>query len=250
VLVTFGRHKVAAHYIAVYLATGAWPAAQVRFKDDDKQNLAFPNLELRADGFSQTEPAVRSRYYRQRRKENARQVLEAIREANGSAVAGVHYDKGDMKWVVTDPAQRNRVRAVFPDSMVDAQRKAELFQYEFNAAVELVHANPPPALRAHEAKLTAGPTGFTLEVLHALLCYDPDTGHFYYREHAGQLRAFPRADRVNTRKHATVTIGSRQYPAGMLAWFLTYREWPPRKSIAFADGNPRNVSFGNLLLRE
>lgn len=72
--------------------------------------------------------------------------------------------------------------------------------------------------------------------------YDPVEGVLSWAVSRGFKRAGTRC------AVGRVTIDSKVYDAGKLAWFLTYGKWP-RKSFRYLDGDHSNIKLSNLTER-
>lgn len=69
----------------------------------------------------------------------------------------------------------------------------------------------------------------TLEALHAVMHYDPETGIFRWRysRRGGRGRAGTQAGWITDSGYRIVTINGRDYRAHCLAWFYVFGTWPP-----------------------
>jgi hypothetical protein len=85
----------------------------------------------------------------------------------------------------------------------------------------------------------------TQERLHALLRYEPTTGHFHWRYPRSGVQFSRPAGSVN-KTHGYVVIGldGRQFYGHRLAWLYVKGEWP--LEIDHKDGNRANNRIDNL----
>lgn len=91
-------------------------------------------------------------------------------------------------------------------------------------------------------------TSLTAERLRALLCYDPETGHFTRRVRANNLtKVGERAGSINPKGYEMIGVDSRAYQAHRLAWLYVYGEWPPSE-LDHADNDRSNNAIANLRL--
>ncbi len=231
--------KYLAGHIALFLDTGEWPVGCLVFNDGDRTNIARHNIGIRE--LSRDPKAIYARTLRDRRQQE-RAEMQRILDGS-STVAGVRRttENGIEEWLACNPLDVKIVRGSFP-----TRAAAEYFQHDFAHAEVYVRDHPAPYLGPELSKRRAGPpNSMTLAQAHTLFCYEPESGNFYYRL---DRLSFHRADKLNTRKRPVVSIFSRQYPAAMLAWFMTHHVWPPRKALVYRDGDPKNVMLANLLL--
>lgn len=69
----------------------------------------------------------------------------------------------------------------------------------------------------------------TVERLHKLLSYDPNTGIFTWRERKGTARAGSTAGTPHSRGYWAITIDGKGHLAHRLAWLYVYGKWPARE---------------------
>lgn len=85
----------------------------------------------------------------------------------------------------------------------------------------------------------------TFERAHELLEYDEDTGHLYWRESRGRVRAGQRAGSVAAREHRQVRVDGRFYLESRVAWLMMTGAWPTHE-IDHKDCDPSNNAWSNL----
>lgn len=260
-VVGINYRKHAATHVAWFLHKGEWPLGRIALADGDPENLAFRNLV-----FTPLSDDPKAAYARTRRQRQKQELAEKQRLLEGfSTIPGVRFSVADRggetdlereqrkqaglpplegRWLACDPHDKHRVRGSF-----ETQDEAEKFQRLFQHALDYMAANPPPHLPDRIGRQPAGSaSGLTLADAHAFFCYDPGYGVFYHRITQRTWMEGHRADHLNASRRPVVTFASRQYPAAMLAWFMTNYEWPPRKSIFYRDKDPRNITLGNMFI--
>lgn len=272
VLVTLGRYKIPGHHLAWALHHGEWPQGRVIIKTsvdpdiseqeqrDMREDLRASSLITQEEVYVKNPTAARQRDYNRRQREY-RASIRAAREArNVSDIEGVRYSLSDQKWVAwnifdarpnTDddkgPPIYSRVIGEFK-----TQAAAEKASLEFSANRTSLLEYPVPPTEPGDEILTAGPHGETLAWLNKVLCYDPDRGIFIWRLNPYENRdgPWPRAgataNKLNANRAQIVNWSGKHYPAHLLAWFMTYREWPDRRVMAFRDGDRTNIKLANL----
>lgn len=231
-----------AHRLAWFYVTGTWPETFLRFRNGDRTDCRFANLILQGDV-----PAQRSAVYARRHRARLRHARELFPDYE-SHVPGVRYDHTAKKWGCYDPTPDSSGHYTFYGYQPTRQM-AEEWQVTHDAVCTYLRRNPPPIPTKEEQAIHAGDRHApTLPEMRALFHYDPDRGHLYHRRPTDR-RFGLQADRANTAGSIVVSAGPRQYPAAMLAWFLTHKVWPPRKAIVFRNGNKQDLRLSNLTLR-
>ena len=212
-----------------------WPRFPIVFKDGNPTNLADDNLLLAPHKYSHNPKAQQMRVYRARAKE--RKVAMRPR----SELDTVNLCADGKTWSVRADHDLSLVIGEF-----DNLAAAEAFSRAAVVSYRYVKAHPPETdlliVRAGEHADV-----LTLAEAHNFFAYDPDQGNIYYRW--TPVREGLSAIQLNDRNRPFVRASGRQYPAGMMAWFLANKVWPARKQIAYHDGNPRNIKLDNLYLK-
>lgn len=239
----FQGHRYQLHHLIWYMTYGVWPAHQILFRDKDPRNLKLKNLYSVEEAYSEKPKAVAAR--RRRSMKAKRIALKQKAQETPAALSGYHYtyDPKLRLWGVADIVEPRRVLTRFETKqdaeayIADRQRMAAFVQ-RFNLAYK---ARPGDDL------IVAGsnPYAESYAELAELVCYNPATGEFYYRAAKNSLDNL-RADFTTTTGRQVVTLFSRYFSVAMLAWFLTWREWPKPKAIGWRDGNPKNNRLANL----
>jgi hypothetical protein len=235
-VVGFRGRKYPAGSLAWFLHhNGEWPPFPVKFRNGDATDLRPDNLMLAPEKYVHTPQARRMRVYR-----------AEVRERRVERLEKSHIDNVKLllngQWSVRDPRNYSVQMGEF-----DNRRDAEDFARAVETGRQFIAAHPAPtglpAVTAGEGKGV-----LTLAEAHGFFAYDPDAGAFYYRW-TPIREGFP-ATQLNDRNRPFVRASGRQYPAGMMAWFLVHHVWPARKQIAYRDGNPKNLTLANLYLKD
>lgn len=277
-LVTLNGRKVYAHHIAYALYHGEWPQYRLGMvgalatKDPDarkasRSDLRIANIESQESLWVQTTAAERQRMYNANAREmkRGRKALENLRDT--SIFPNVYFSTGSMQWVVVNPYETGpapKRQKNDPPDMVYAPTEKWLGRYSTKEEAEQVAAEyeanrtsletyPEHETQSGDDLLRAG-YGETFEFLNKALCYDPERGVLVWRRDPFRVaatqgvwwRAGLTAHKINTNGRPVVTYNGHQYPAHLLAWFLTHREWPTKKAIGFANNNSADYRLVNL----
>lgn len=241
--IMFEGRRYPAHHIAWYLINRHWPRRRLYFRDGDHDNLTLVNIASESSNYSMNPAAVA---YRKRRAYLDQKRLELhVLHAKEIAWRGdVRFNSVERTWEVyasADERGGTRVLAKF-DTQTEAVAYADEIQYAF----KFIKTFPYIPQRGDD-EIAAGEDVTrcpTYNELATLIAYDPNTGRFFYRRDPVQ----PLADKTNTLGRRVVTFWGRYFSVGMLAWFMTHRQWPRPKTIGFKDGNPSNAKLSNLYL--
>lgn len=240
--ITVDGRRYQGQYLSYYLSTGFWPSTRLRFADRDKQNLDPNNLVKESSRYAMTPAAIYMRkraatVREQRKRIQESQVDKALRAGRGS----VRYNREQNLWEVFAEADPNRTLERYPT--VEVANAAVLERDRISAWLAMNRYRFKPG---DDTLSTSVSTNTTLSPSYAelanIIAYDPDNGLFYYRHDPIKLRA----DYLNTSVRRVVTFWGRQYPVAMLAWFLSHREWPARKSILARNGDLADTRLSNL----
>lgn len=238
--VTIDGRRYPSQYIVRYLDTSLWPSSRIGFKNRNHDDLAPHNLVDLSERYSLTPQAISNRR-RAARIRDERRRLEKSREntALRTLTGFVRYSIEKGVWQIAEPGGRTVISE--HKTQQDANETLELRDY----INRFLLVNPYKS-KAGDERLLSGSehSAATYYDLASAFAYDPVNGWFYFRHPADKRRLT--ADYLNTSGRRVVTFWGRQYPAAMLAWFLTHREWPKRKSILPRDGNPDNLALANL----
>lgn len=236
--VVFNGHRYAAHHLAWFLKTGQWPRHRIGFRDGNHDNTAWRNLISATDRYSQRPQAVAWRA-RNKRLAEIRSTL-SLAEAEAIAYRGISYKQDTGLWELR--VKGNKYDGVL---IAKATNREELEQLadERGRIAGFLFEHPYAPQRTDPTLLSGrDPNAPTYREIASMVAYDPATGGFYRRHDKVQLRA----DTVNASGRRIVSFMGRSYSVGMLAWFLTHREWPKPKSIGFRDNDPSNAALANL----
>lgn len=241
-VIGFGGKQYQAGHIAWFLAHRQWPPTQVLFKDGDPLNLRKTNLKLRAFMYRDTPKARQMRRYRDRLKERGQTPAKPAPRPK-SELSTVSLSADGTLWSARACYNPLRVLATF-DNQVDAENYARWSEIGWH----FVAANlAPPYQAAPEPKAGTGKGVITLADALDTFAYDPGAGMIFYRW--PEIRRGCPAVQLNDRNRPFIRYSGRQYPAGMMAWFMTHGVWPQRKQIAYRDDDPRNIKLKNLYLK-
>ena len=83
--------------------------------------------------------------------------------------------------------------------------------------------------------------------LHELFTYNPETGHFFWRE-SGKGRTLNRPAGSLDTGHLFIRVDGVSHGAQRLAWIYVHGAIPEGQRIRFEDGNPLNCQLANLRL--
>ena len=237
-----GRQYQAGH-IAWFMAHKQWPSTQVLFADGNPLNLRKSNLRLRAFMYRDTPKARQMRRYRDKLRERHPTPAKTTPRPK-SALDTVTLGADGKTWSARACYDFRVVLASF-DNQADAESYARWAEIGWH----FVAANPaPPYKAAPEPKAGTGKGVITLSDALDTFAYDATAGMIFYRW--TEIRRGCPAVQLNDRNRPFVRHAGRQYPAGMLAWFMHTGHWPARKQIAYRDGNPKNLTLANLYLKD
>lgn len=241
-VIGFEGKQYQAGHIAWFLAHGHWPSTQVLFLDGNPLNLRESNLRLRAFMYRDTPKARQMRRYRDRLKERDYTPSKPTPRPK-SELDTVTLSADCKLWSARASYDLRRVLATF-DNQADAESYARWAEIGWR----FVAAHPAPQYKASpEPKAGTGKGVITLADALDTFAYDPDAGMIFYRW--PEIRCGCPAVQLNDRKRPFVRHAGRQYPAGMLAWFIAKGVWPARKQIAYHDHDPKNIKLENLYLK-
>jgi hypothetical protein len=88
-------------------------------------------------------------------------------------------------------------------------------------------------------------SGLTLDRLHHLLDYNPETGEFTRRVTAGGKPVGSRAGSLNDKGYVKLRIDGHVHAAHRLAWFISTGKWP-RFEVDHVDGVRSDNRFSKL----
>lgn len=253
VVVGVAGKQIPAQHIAWLFSRGEWPTGRIKFANKDYQDLRADNLYDAEEDLKYDHASVVARErLRRYRRALAKDAL-AERASTKSAVEGVNYNSATDSY---DVYILRGIDARFGGRMVLTienltRGMAERTAREIEANLRWLDNHPPPVFTAEEGQRRAGPSGVLLERLHRAVAYNGSTGAFIWRETL--LQRGVRADHKNTAGTRVVQMAARAYPAKLLAWFMTYREWPGRKSLVYRDppvtGRDDENRLSNLIRR-
>lgn len=84
------------------------------------------------------------------------------------------------------------------------------------------------------------------ETVHALIAYDPITGHLTWKADRGKVKAGdPAGSASDSHGYLSVRVNYRSYLAHRLAWFLTHGEFPKNK-LDHINGDRHDNRLANL----
>ncbi len=239
-VVGFQGRKYPAANLAWFFQHDEWLNDSIVFRDGDPTNLHYTNLIPAHTRMSTNAKAQQMRRYRERVK--ARKVAPRAKSDRET----INLGADGKTWTVYDDRNRHTSRGSFL-----SLTEAEAWDTELKRGTAFVLANPPKLdqLPADPATPAGVPDRhiLTLKDAHLLFAYDDETGAFYYRWKP--IREGVPALQYTDRGMPFLRASGRQYPAGMMAWFMTKGVWPKRKQIGYRDGNPRNLALGNLFLK-
>ena len=254
IIVSLLKHKIPAATVCWALAHKTYPAMAVDFVNGDRHDLRLSNLCYRSVTRSDSPKATSMRLYRERRKQ--RDLDAAAREATERMTAdypNIGWHRQHQTWVVYEPPMPGRVKSF--NRVVGRTTdhdEAMLISDDFRRNVYLLDDRLD--LTADQEAITLGARGYyhlTLGELNDMLAYDNETGVFVWRSPI--TMAGLQADKpVNPKVPSSpryVSIRGRRLFGHMLAWFMTYHQWPRPKSILWHDENPSNNAIHNLYLR-
>lgn len=252
--VHIGQKRYSAAALAYLFSYGHWPKLSLRYRSRIDDNRIENIIEYTPE-MSQRYNAVKTREYRQRLKDGAnltfpQQPHPAHPEVVFSQTHGVwiaHTSDKAMSLMGHSNTPRRELGRD-PD-----RNKAIDLLLDLEAAALQISLNPRPDLPESAHDTYAGnPTAVSLYDAHLSLFYDSVTGAFYWR--TPKTRAGSRADEPEDPKARNsprgIQISGRWYPAHYMAWFLTYGEWPKRRSIVHHNGNPSDNAIHNIVLRD
>lgn len=227
--------QIPAQHIAWLFSRGEWPYGKVKFRNRDYQDLRADNLYDADEDLKNDYKSITARERMHRYRYALAKDARAERASVESAVKGVKYNSATdsydvyvLRGLAADLGGRD-VLTVPNLTRGMAERTAR----EIDANMKWLDNHPGPVLTAEEGQRRAGPSGVLLERLHRAVAYNGSTGAFIWRETL--LQRGVRADHKNTAGTRVVQMAARAYPAKLLAWFMTYREWPGRKSLVYRD---------------
>lgn len=240
------------HHIAWLFNHGTWPYGRVKLRNGDLFDLRAANLYSAAEDLSGARHLVLARARQKRYRDAMQERLAHNKAERVSSVHGVIWNKRTRLYdVYITRNSRKDPRDVLTFEGVKLQTTAEALARMVAANIRWLRLNPPPILSLDEAIEPAGPPGSVdLETVHNVLGYNPSDGQFLWRETAVQTGL--RADLPNTSGTRVVQMFGRSFPARSLAWFMTYGEWPKRRSLAYREppraGLTDENRIGNICL--
>lgn len=246
VAVVLDGRRYQAHHLIWYMQHRIWPAHQILFRDKDPTNLRLLNLYSAEETWSEHPKAVYARNRRERRERGRVERMEIQRLKQPETISPIALDARTRKWSVLDPIDSRRVLMQFdtPDEARDFAKERERVLHWLDNHRRTFKIYPTDeAIRAGSE-----PFAESYAEIAEIVAYDPDTGHFYYRDLGPTNRGQLRADFINTSGRRVVSLFGRYFSVAMLAWFLTHRQWPKPKSIGWRDGNKENNKLSNLML--
>ncbi len=249
-IITIDGQKIPAQYVAWAMIYGEWPKGRLRLLNAQDSTLAPETRRLlRADcRISNIVPAhqvlslnpvsVASRARLAERQQERRQD-EADNRRLGSDVLGVVWDSAQHLWLAF-----NRFDPMHPNHIVGrakTMKQAERMSIRWHENRRYVDEHPSPPTKAKWQQLTAGYRAETLAYIHNVLCYAPDIGRFIWRrrqwktDHVRGLdeRAGFDAVEFTTTGTPIINLHGRRYPAAAMAYFMTYEQWPERRTAWF-----------------
>lgn len=253
-VITINGRSYAAHKLAWLYVHGEWPKGAPTFRNYDTADCSIDNLEFAPREYSDTKAAVTARRYRERNKRNAKL------RATQSPIADITRNGADNLWRVHIPGTPDNA---YTYATKDLDEAIQLY-LAHNEGLAAIDRLPPRPVTAADIETFAGDKhAVRLSEVIGWLCYDPDTGNFYHRHRhsraldpkrhpkAGShaMIAGSRADTPNTAGSLVVKLFGRDYPAHMMAVFMTLGAWPRRRQVHRKDGNKLNNRWNNLELR-
>lgn len=241
-VVGFRGKKYPAGTLAWFIHSGGaeWPEYPVRFRNGNALDLREENLALLPTVYSKSQKAKQMRLYRARIKDRQ---AKPVKRREQSAMGNVQMGLLDDRWHAYDPRTSRHKLGSF-----ETREEAEACAIGFAEALAFLARNPTPQPYVETPDIRAG-TGeqvLTLAAARDTFAYDKDLGRVYHR---WGLREGYSAVQYNDRNRPFVRASGRQYPAGMLAWFMHHGIWPKRKQIAYHDHDPKNIKLENLYLK-
>lgn len=236
-IVGFNGRKYPAANLAWFFHFDEWPEHPIKFRDGDPTNLRHINLIPAPLKFSDSPKARQMRRYRAKVKANRVDPLDKSELDDVMLML-------DGTWTVRVRGDRRKEIATLA-----TKAEAEALALAVDAGLRFLDKHPAEPYKPTPTILAGKGKGvLTLADARDLFAYDPDTGAFYHRYGAWR-RGVP-AVQYNDRNRPFLRASGRQYPAGMMAWFITHGVWPKRKQIGYRDHNPKNTALGNLYLKD
>ena len=222
-----------ASYIASRLAwyhqTGVWPStAKVHFKDNDRTNLRFSNLQLGRGRHSGPQSPFDWDYLRDILHYDADTGLMLRIGEDRARPAGHRSSCGRVMLITIDghvhPA--NRVAWFYETKKWPLHQVLHANGDLFDLRFENLYS--PDSIRSRRPPLNQ---------VRALVHFNPESGAFTY------LSSGERADKLATVKGATVNIGE-EWSADQLGWYLHTGEW--LDDVYHRNQDPWDNTFDNL----
>lgn len=264
IVVSYKGHKIPAENICWALVHASWPNQPLRFRNGDRQDLRFDNLEPYTHRPAVSAKAIAMRQYRERLRERKRAERTAWMTKAAADLAAeypnIAWSHKQQCYTIEEPPKmpfllphdvpKRRVIGTAPTF-----EDAVLIYQDHITCLDIALAAPDPA-GIDQALLDLTPTArgiytVTYGEMVETFTYDRETGWFVTRYPVTLFgfrhdKPFSRADR----SPRYVPIKGRRYYAHQLAWFMTYHVWPAPRAIIHRDGDPSNNALANLLYKD
>ncbi len=248
-VVRFRGKTYQASHLAWYLHENRWPDSPVLYKDWNAANLRFDNLKLQSSGYVKGSRAEYARNYRAFKRMQERDDPTRAPKLPPSKFDNVRPSGDRSKWSVYAPWDHRMCLATYAKQK-EAEAYAEIIAY----GRQFCRDHPPEDYTDDEADHHAGSEAtLTLWDVTERFAYDPDTGQIFKRNYPGRLADLEGtpAIEIDDTCRLVVRASGRVYGAAMLAWFIhTKGDWPPRKRLAYRDGNRKNLKADNLYIKD